>query len=249
MNYQKFVDNKKNSFLVTLVHDLKTPTYAQLNTLSMLNRGVFGKLNSEQREMISLTQESCRYMSNLIGTIMETYNCDCGEINLQKSNFDIAKLVSVVCEEADILSKENNQRIVFHNECQNPMIYADMLQMRRVVFNLLSNAVTYGFKGTVIDVVLKSYDNNIEFYVKNMSKQIPENELATVFDKYKKTKFSLSKKVGTGLGLYLVRQITELHCGRVYANSYTDGSCIFGFVVPVYVADKKRYRFLAKSAS
>ena len=68
---EKEQDKIKQSFLANLVHDLKTPTNAQLSTLKMLNNETFGSLNSEQREMITLTHESCKYMSDLIGTIMK----------------------------------------------------------------------------------------------------------------------------------------------------------------------------------
>ena len=224
-------EKQKQSFLATLVHDLKTPTNAQINTLKLLKSGTFGQLTTEQYHMIELTHDSCRYMSDLISTIMETYNCDYGNVHLQKSEFDISELIIELCESVKTLAMYNHQQIKFTMN-QSCTIYADKLQIKRVLQNLLSNAITYGFKNTTIEIILKTNKNSIEISVKNISKQIPQNELATIFDKFKKTNFSNFNKAGTGLGLYLSKQIVNLHNGKIYAESLDDGTCIFGFRIP-----------------
>ena len=224
-------EKQKQSFLATLVHDLKTPTNAQINTLKLLKSGTFGQLTTEQYHMIELTHDSCRYMSDLISTIMETYNCDYGNVHLQKSEFDISELIIELCESVKTLAMYNHQQIKFTMN-QSCTIYADKLQIKRVLQNLLSNAITYGFKNTTIEIILKTNKNSIEISIKNISKQIPQNELATIFDKFKKTNFSNFNKAGTGLGLYLSKQIVNLHNGKIYAESLDDGTCIFGFRIP-----------------
>lgn len=224
-------EKQKQSFLATLVHDLKTPTNAQINTLKLLKSGTFGQLTTEQYHMIELTHDSCRYMSDLISTIMETYNCDYGNVHLQKSEFDISELIIELCESVKTLAMYNHQQIKFTMN-QSCTIYADKLQIKRVLQNLLSNAITYGFKNTTIEIILKTNKNSIEISVKNISKQIPQNELATIFDKFKKTNFSNFNKASTGLGLYLSKQIVNLHNGKIYAESLDDGTCIFGFRIP-----------------
>lgn len=228
---EREAEKNKQSFLATLVHDLKTPTNAQINTLKLLKNGTFGQLTTEQYHMIELTHDSCRYMSDLIGTIMETYNCDYGNIHLQKSEFDISELITELCESVKTLAMYNHQQIKFSMN-QSCSIYADKLQIKRVLQNLLSNAITYGFKHTVIEINLITNKNSIEISIKNISKQIPGNELATIFDKFTKTKFSHFNTSGTGLGLYLSKQIISLHNGKIYAKSLEDGTCIFGFRIP-----------------
>ena len=225
-------DKKKQYFLANLVHDLKTPTNAQLSTLKMLNNETFGSLTLEQREMITLTHDSCKYMSDLIGTIMETYSHDNGEVQLQKNDFDIIKLIEDISEELKSLYIHNNQEIEFRKEDSKCMIYADKLQIKRVLSNLLANAITYGFDNTIITITLKHQKNHIEIIVKNISKQIPKKELNSIFDRYTKTQYAKYNKTGNGLGLYLSKKIVELHNGKIYAKSFVDGTCIFGFNIP-----------------
>lgn len=225
-------DILKESFLATLVHDLKTPTNAQLNSLKMLNNETFGTLTSEQHEIITLTHDSCKYMSDLIGTIMTTYTYDNGEVRLDKGNFDIVELINDISEELKSLSQHNHQEIEFRKDCSQCIINADKLQIKRVLSNLLANAITYGFDNTIITINLKLINNNIEISIKNISKQIPEKELTTIFDRYKKTQYAKYNKTGNGLGLYLSKRIIELHKGNIYAKSFDDGTCIFGFNLP-----------------
>lgn len=232
INSEKQNEKNKQSFLATLVHDLKTPTNAQLNTLKLLKNGVFGKLTTQQDEMITLTHDSCKYMSDLIETIIDTYHYDSGEIHLYKTNFDIITLIDELCYELQGLAKQNNQKLNFGYYDKDFIINADRLQLKRVITNLISNAITYGFPDTQIDINLTYYQNNLEVSVKNISKQIPETELKTIFDKFKKTTFSHFNKTGTGLGLYLSKNVIELHNGKIFAQSYEDGICIFGFTIP-----------------
>jgi signal transduction histidine kinase len=229
---EKEQNKKKQHFLANLIHDLKTPTNAQLSTLKMLNNETFGSLTLEQHEMITLTHNSCKYMSDLIGTIMETYSHDNGEVQLQKNNFDIIKLIEDISEELKSLYIHNNQEIEFRKEDSKCMIYADKLQIKRVLSNLLANAITYGFDNTIITITLKHQKNHIEIIVKNISKQIPKKELNSIFDRYTKTQYAKYNKTSNGLGLYLSKKIVELHKGKIYAKSFTDGTCIFGFNIP-----------------
>lgn len=230
---QKATEASKQSFVATLTHDLKTPTNAQLNTLNMLLDGVFGKLNSEQSEMLTLTKDSCQYMSDLIATIMDTYNFDDGKVELNLEKFDVARLINEICYSSKIMTMKHNQTIDFKNRDEECYIYADKLQIKRVIVNLLSNAITYSYSNNPIIIVLEKVDQGINIFIENKSQQIPQKELDTVFDKFKTTKFSHFNKAATGLGLYLAKQVITLHKGEIYAKSFQDGTCIFGFKIPV----------------
>lgn len=240
-------DNNQKAFVATVVHDLKTPTNAQINTLNLLKNEAFGKLNSEQQEIISLTQESCKYMSNLIGTIMETYRLDLCNISLNKSEFDIVDLIKTVCDETRILALRKGQTHKFNCVSTVVNVYADKLQLKRVIQNLLSNAITYGFNNSVIEISLENSCDSLTFYVKNQSKEIPPNELSTIFNKFQRSKYTSINIPGTGLGLYLVKQIIECHNGKIFAKSSKDGVCIFGFSLPLKSGIKNGVNLRAES--
>ena len=220
------------------MHDLKTPTNAQINSLNLLKNETFGKLNSEQQEIISLTQESCKYMSNLIGTIMETYRNNLGNFSLHKSEFDIIDLIKMICDEMNVLALRKGQTLEFKYVSDAVNINADKLQIKRVIQNLLSNAITYGFNNTEIEIIAENTKDSFTLCVKNQSEEIPQGELATIFNKFQKTRYAAINGSGTGLGLYLAKQIIECHNGEIFAESTRNGICSFGFTIPIK-SDKK----------
>lgn len=226
---EKEIESCKKDFVATLTHDLKTPNASQMNIISMLLSGSLGELNPQQKEFIELMSCSCKYVSDLVSTIMDTYCYEDGNIKLKCEQFDIVLLISRLCKALNGLAKEKNQKIVF-KPYKNPcFVNADRLQIKRVLVNLISNAISYGFQGTTINVDLENKNGQVVFSISNKSHPIPEEELATLFERYKRTKFSYFNKVSTGLGLYLSKKIIEMHNGEVFAKSSEDGTCVFGF--------------------
>lgn len=226
---EKETEAIKESFIATLAHDLKSPTFAQINILNLLANEEFGPLTSQQKEMIALTKNSCKYLADLINTILDTYKFDNGKINLKLENIDIIELITNICKELERLAEAKKQNIIFSHKAQNCYVTVDKLQLKRVISNILSNAIQYGFAGTNIHVELKHCNNTLEFAIKNKSKKITNKELSTIFDRFNSTSMSHFNSASTGLGLYLTKQIIEMHKGEVFANSADDGICTFGF--------------------
>ena len=163
LNILKERQDAEESFLAAVVHDLKTPTYSQLSALKMLKNGSLGTLNKKQEEIMELMSGSCKYMSNLIETILNTHN-NFGCIKLKKTEFDIKGLLEEVCEETKSLLTEKGQNIIFHYQNDCSRVCADKFQIRRVLMNLLSNAIAYGFCGSTIEISLKFQGRSFEFF-------------------------------------------------------------------------------------
>ena len=232
INAEKEIESNKESFIATLTHDLKTPTYAQLNILKMLLKEDFGNLTPYQKELLELTQNSCKYSLDLISTVLDTYCYDNGRIKLNPQEFDINKLIFTLCKALKTLTQEKSQKIVFEPKSKEYIIFADELQIKRVITNMLSNAITYGDKNSTIRIKIEENNNEFKLSVINKSIPIPQKELSTMFNRFKETKLTCFNKASTGLGLYLSKQIIDLHKGKIFVKSYNDGTCIFGFKLP-----------------
>src|SRR5574344_1577557 len=190
MDKEKEIERGKESFIATLIHDLKTPTFAQINTLGLMLKGNFGQLNSTQKEMIELLKKSSEYVKDLVTTILDTYRYENGEIRLNFEEFDIVELISTMCKGIKNLADEKKQNIIFVHKSENCNLKADKLQIKRVIFNLLNNAITYGHKSTDIIVKIEQKAKGIECTVTNKSERITEKELSTMFKRFKKTQLS-----------------------------------------------------------
>lgn len=227
--YCNKLTNQQEIFVATLTHDLKNIVIAQLSSMEMLIKGNFGTLNLEQTNILNLLIESSKYMQDMILTLLDTYKYENGSIHLEKENFNLKEIVERCIQEDFSLASDKNQKITYISD--NEILNADKRQIRRVISNLLNNAINYGFKNS--EIKLKSYTKNkkIIFICESTSPIIAEDVKVHIFEKYvcESQKY---EKIGFGLGLYLARKIVEAHQGRIYldANGFQNK---FIFEIPI----------------
>lgn len=228
---EKRISEQRETYIATLSHDLKTPTIAQVRALELMLSGQFGDFNQEQKDMLKLTLDSCNYMYDMVYTLLSTYKFENGDISLNFSSFNFTKVVKESIKEVMNLAKENYITIEF-GDFKPVVITADRIEMKRVVVNLLSNAINYAFQNSRIYISCLKVGNNIEFSVKNSSPYIEPSVMNGLFRKYV-THSDKFNKVGVGLGLYLSKKIVEAHGGKIIAKSFKNQSNIFGFSIPL----------------
>ena len=228
----KDLEDRKNSFIATLTHDLKTPTIAQIRALDLFLNEAFGAISEEQKLMLEQIKHSCQYMYDLIFTILDTYIYDNGLTKINPVKFNMQDLINETIRGLSNLLSERNQKLRINVDLESSNIVADKLQLKRVIINLFSNAITHGFKNSEIEVFVGENDENMKFEIKNKSEYIAEGQMKEIFEKYKHKENSKSMKTSTGLGLYLSKQIIDAHNGRMYAHSDEDQNCVFGFEIP-----------------
>lgn len=235
----KEIENNKETFIATLTHDLKTPTFAQMNMSKLLLNEYFGKLTPEQHEMITLIQDSCSYCADLISTVLYTYKYNTGQIKLNIEKFDIIDLANKLRSGISNLANEKNITIKINTAFEQFILIADKLQIKRVIVNLLSNAVAYGQNNTTIYInIFCPQDDKITLQVINTGDAIPKNELKTIFEQYT-LENCYSKQTGTGLGLFLSKQIIDCHNGKIKATSSTiERTNTFEFTIPTVYKEK-----------
>ena len=232
INAEKTASEQRETYVATLTHDLKTPTIAQIKALDLLLNNTMGPLNDEQRELLLLTKDSCNFMYEMLSTLLSTYKYENGDYVLNYENCDITSLVEETTNEIESMLKEKNIKIHISNAGKIFNTVCDRMQIKRVLTNILGNAISYAYNNTQINVTLKQDEKGICFEAENESPYINQETMDNLFKKYVShaAKFN---KVGVGLGLYLSKQIIDAHNGDIYAKSFNDNHNIFGFVLPL----------------
>ena len=212
----KKLEHQRDLFLATLSHDLKNPLQAQISSLEMLYREYYGKIDEGHQEVMALIIESAKYMKDMLCTLLKTCKQNNGIIQLVYSRFDILSLMTKSIREVRDLGKIKNVEIRFNSKLteDEKLMYADENQLRRVIGNMLNNAINYAFENSVVDISIKLENGFYVFDFKNESEEISESLKVNIFDKYVCGN-PLESNSGVGLGLYFCRKILEAHEGTI----------------------------------
>lgn len=218
INHEKFLDAQKELFLATLTHDLKNPVQAQLMSLNLLKKGSLGPLNREQQDMLDMLIESTTYMQEMLKSILTTYKFDNGVINLNKEYFDAEELMQACINEINAFAQNKKVNIICDFDTKETKLFGDVQQLRRVISNLLNNALNYSYEGSDLCLSIANDGDRMIFGFDNKSPLIPEHIRVNIFDKYV-TGAKSFKLTGIGLGLYFSKKVVDAHNGQIYLEA------------------------------
>lgn len=233
IKHEKQLQLFKEEFAATLTHDMKVPVIAELNSLNYLLEGRFGTLNEKQFEILKLMKASNQELKDLIENMLETYRLEEKTININKSKNNINSFLDAVVNEMHpIVIQAEHKLSVDLIQTENFEFDFDVFQLRRVVKNLLQNAVSFSPNGSEISLKSSLESQTVKLYFTNKGSGISPEDLELIFQKYY-CRHSKFKKAGTGLGLYLSQQIVLAHNGNIDVDTSKDGYTTFVLTLPV----------------
>lgn len=213
----KRIENLKQNFISLMSHDLKTPV-AKISVLAenMLNQPIDeGNYKKNLKAIVSATGE----LNNFISSILDLTKIESSKIELSKSSIDINQIIENC---VDRLKYEATNAGVSLETSLAPLypIHIDPLLMKRVIHNLVENAIKYS--GSNAKIEIKTWDDKDFVYVEisDNGVGIAKQDLDHVFDKFYRVKNDASHRIkGSGLGLYLVKFFVEAHGGSISVKS------------------------------
>lgn len=226
------LENLRKSFIETLTHDLKTPILAQIRALELMLNGDFGKFNNEQTEMLQMTLESCQYMYEIVSTLISTYKFDNEGFELNYSYFNIFSIIEENVKNLEKSLKKNNIKVVIIPEINTPLIAGDLIRIEKVIQTLFFNSLNSAFKNSIMKIFLIENNGILTVLFESHSGYIPPEKLEKMFRIYT-AHTEKYDKIGTGIGLYLVKKIIEKHKGHIIAKSDIRQKNLLGFEIPI----------------
>jgi len=220
----------KTLFFAGVSHELRTPLNAIIGFSDMMRSRLFGPLPNKYAEYADLIHDSGQHMLDLIGDVLDISKADAGKYELNYTEFDVADVirssVKMVRPSAD--KAELNIQLDLDEDAAL-VLKADRRAVRQILLNLLSNAIKFSERGDVIHVGAKTYENDEEnsalmerltLFVKDNGTGMSAADLDKVTQPYQQgTGAMLISERGTGLGLNLVKSLTELHDGTLNIES------------------------------
>jgi PAS domain S-box-containing protein len=226
------LDIAKDEFVTLASHQLRTPATAVKSILSMLASGDFGPITSIQRRYLDKAILSNDRQLQVIEDLLNVALVDSGKMDLDLEYIDVAGIVREAV--ADLLSTiSSRNQLVELNIPSSASVLADAHKIRMVLDNLISNASKYSPEGSTIHIGLTQDSNLLCLSVRDEGVGIPEEELPKLFTKFTRLPNELSATVGgTGLGLFLAKNVTELHKGTLSVSSQEGTGSTFTVSLP-----------------
>ena len=236
---QKELESLKDDFVATLTHDLKVPIIAETNMLELFLNENFGKISEKQEIALKNMQASNKELLDLVQIVLETYKFRDGNIRLYKENIMLKGFITEIIEEMQPIAIKTHNILNFLPS-RDICAMADRIQLKRVIKNLIQNAISYGEPNSPIDISIGEIPKYIVIKVKDYGAGISKEDVNKIFNKY----FSAAKKfrkIGTGLGLYLALKIMQSHGGELTVNSEEGKYTEFTIKLPATINPNLHY--------
>lgn len=231
VSVQKETEKLRDDFIATLTHDMRTPLLAAIQTLKFFLEGAIGELDDKQKVILSTMLQSNEDLLGLVNALLEVYRFESGKLTLCKTAFSVKDLVEQCYSELKPLAEKKNIdfSVIFELE-DNLHILADRAEIKRVITNLCGNALNYTNKNGIVKVLAKAQCGDFIFSVTDNGNGIPQSDIPNLFKRFSQGT-ARKRSTGTGLGLYLSRQIIEAHNGKIWVDSKVDKGSEFSFLL------------------
>lgn len=220
------VDRMKSEFISLASHQLRTPATAVKQFIGLIREG-YAETPEKTEQFLTAAYNSNEDQLAIIDDILNVAKIDAGKLQLRLEPTDMAELTADITAQLSGQAKSKNQSLTYVKPAQPIELSVDIIKMKMVIGNLISNAIKYTPDGGTIDVQLISHPHNIEIRIKDNGIGIGKKDQAQLFKKFSRIENEYTIKVqGTGLGLYLVKGLVELHNGTIHLESAVNkGTC------------------------
>lgn len=223
----------KSEFVTIASHQLKTPL-SQMNwELELLLTKNKAGLNEKQLEIANTIRQSHETMARLVNDLLDVARIDQGRLVLNKEKINLLGIIDNVVENNKILAKASNVEINVIKPDKLPEIIGDKKRIAVVIDNLISNAVKYIEKKGFVEIKIEEDEDKVKVFVKDNGVGIPDGQQDKVFQKFFRSNNAVKYQTeGTGLGLYISKNIIEQLGGKMWFKSIEGIGSDFCFYLP-----------------
>lgn len=225
--FLKNLEAERNELTHMIVHDLRTPLTSLIAALAS-----FEPADPEAKEFLEIATHSGNNLLRMINNLLDVAKFESGAFPLHPSKFEAGELIDSAVREVAYLVAEKHIEIETHTTPQGAAGEGDDELLRRVLVNLLGNAVKFSPEGSSIKIEAVR-NGELVFKVSDTGAGIPDASKALVFEKFQQLGAQKSsRKISTGLGLTFCKRAVEAHQGRIWVEDNPMGGASFVFALP-----------------
>ncbi|MEJ1935570.1 hybrid sensor histidine kinase/response regulator, partial [Nostoc sp. NIES-2111] len=235
LDEQRKMARQREDFVSRLTHDLRTPLVAADRMLDLFQQEAFCKISPEMKQAISVMIRSNQNLMQMVNTLLEVYRFEAGKKTLNYEACNLKEIAQEVVSELTTLTDEKGITLkldsshINHLEDKAGVVMGDALELRRVIYNLVANAIKFTDNGGIEIRFFESAPNWLIIEIEDTGYGIAPEDQITIFERFRQGR---NKRSGSGLGLHLSSRIVEAHEGTITLNSEVGKGSIFTVKLP-----------------
>ncbi len=232
----KELDRLKDQFLANMSHELRTPLNSIIGFSEVLIDGLVGELTPDQRDCVRDIHFSGEHLLTLINDILDLSKIEAGRMALAPAAVDVPVLLEEVRVTIAPLTDKKSQALEIECSDDLPILVADLLRIKQVLLNLLSNASKFTpFNGKITLSCRLADPATVLFSVQDAGIGIRSEDQEIIFEEFRQVDGSASREMsGTGLGLAISKRLIEMHGGHIWVESEYGHGATFSFLLPLH---------------
>jgi PAS domain S-box-containing protein len=238
------LDRAKSDFVSMASHELRTPLTVINGYISLFSSGELGDIDrpdlAHYKMVLTQIQRSTQRLNNLVEDLLDVSRIEQGRLTLNLIQLNLAQLIEEVIEEMKVRAVSKQHALLVSNVNSSILdlpllVAADSEKLRQIMINLIDNAIKYTPDEGIIDVSFRRSGKEAVVSISDSGVGIPKNLLSRIFEKFQRLEGSYVKdSQGTGLGLYIVKELVKAHGGRIWVDSRVGEGSVFSFSLPIY---------------
>ena len=232
----------KNQFLSHVSHELRTPLTCIHQFVTILLDGLAGEVNTEQRYHLGTVMNSVNQLRAMIHDLLEATRAESGKIRIEPRCINIAELIQQAISMMAFTAKEKRVGLEVGLDTRIPFVYADPDRVLQVLINLIDNGIKFTPPDGSVMVkacMVEADPNMIYLSVSDTGRGIDLEAKTLIFERLYQDPNSIdNSRAGLGLGLFIAKELVELHGGRIWVASEIGNGSTFSFTLPLYSLPK-----------
>ncbi|BAU64685.1 response regulator receiver sensor signal transduction histidine kinase [Stanieria sp. NIES-3757] len=225
--------NLKSQFLATMSHELRTPMNAIMGFSQLLLRQYPDPLSKTQQDIVERIFNNSQNLLNMINEMLDFSKIEAGKLELSFQEFDLVQLVTLTVEELRSLAIQQKIDLKTDINLNNQTVYQDKNSIKRILINLISNAIKFTEHGEVRVTMTKIDSDKLAIAVEDTGIGIAPENLQTIFQAFRQIDQTFTRKYsGTGLGLAITDSLVKMIGGTISVKSQLGKGSIFEVEIP-----------------
>jgi len=229
----KELDSLKTKFFANISHEFRTPLTLILGPLQQLISKV---KNPSDKQTLSMVHQNAHRLKDLVSQLLSLSKLESGKMKLQCTETNIIEFVRTFVQSFESLAKHEVIDLVFTSSEKEILVFLDKEKLAQVLNNLLSNAFKFTEEGGRIEISITTLENGkgVNISISDTGQGISSDKLEHIFDRFYQADDSISReKEGTGIGLAIVKEMVNLHHGKIESKSTIGKGTTFSICLPL----------------